>query len=113
MVQVSHHGHSGTSSEFYRRAGAECVLFPITEIKFAEEWDKQEPNRVAVDIAKEYHIASNGTVEIPLPYSFGGTKRLPDETFEDFDGIFALWCYEYTDEYKEKLRREFLKRSKG
>ena len=48
-----------------------------------------------------------------LPYSFGGTKRLPDETFEDFDGIFALWCYEYTDEYKEKLRREFLERSKG
>lgn len=113
VVQVSHHGHSGTSSEFYRRAGAECVLFPITEIKFAEEWNKQEPNRVAVDIAKEYHIASNGTVEIPLPYSFGSTKRLPDETFEDFDGIFALWCYEYTEEYKEKLRREFLERSKG
>lgn len=111
VVQISHHGHFGTSSEFYRRANAECALFPITEIKFDEEWEKQEPNRVAVGLAKEYYIASNGTVEIPLPYSFGGSKLLPDETFEDFGGIFALWCYEYTDEYKEKLRREFLKRS--
>ena len=55
-----------------------------------------------------------GTAEIPLPYKFGQTKLYPDETFEDFNGIFQLWTYEYTDEYKEKLYRDFIARkSKG
>lgn len=111
VVQMSHHGHSGTSPEFYRRADAECVLFPITEIKFDEELPRQESNRVAINIAKEYHIASNGTVEIPLPYVYGQTKVLPDETFEDFNGIYNLWAYEYTDERKQQLYNDFLKRS--
>lgn len=110
VVQMSHHGHSGTSPEFYRLANAECVLFPITEIKFDEEFPRQESNRVAVDIAKEYHIASNGTAEIPLPYKFGQTKIYPDETFENFSGIYNLWAYEYTDERKEQLYQDFLKR---
>lgn len=110
VMQMSHHGHTGTSPEFYRRSAAECLLFPITEIKFDEELPNQESNRVAIEIAKEYHIASNGTAEIPLPYKFGQTKIWPDETFEDFNGIFNLWCYEYTDEYKEKLYKEFLER---
>lgn len=110
VVQVSHHGHTGTSTEFYRLADADCALFAITAIKFDEELPKQEPNRVAIELAKEYHIASNGTVEIPLPYKFGQTKIYPDETFEDFNGIYQLWSYEYTDEYKEKLYQDFLKR---
>ena len=112
VVQISHHGHSGTSPQFYRNAAAECALFPITVIKYDEEWPRQESNRVAVEIAKEFHIASNGTVEIPLPYVYGNTKVHPDETFEDFNGIFNLWTYEYTDERKEQLRREFEERSK-
>ncbi len=111
IMQMSHHGHSGTSPEFYRRANAECVLFPITEIKFDEELPRQEANRVAIELSKEYHIASNGTVEIPLPYVYGQTKLLPDETFEDFNGIFNLWAYEYTDERKQQLYNDFLKRS--
>lgn len=110
VMQMSHHGHTGTSPEFYRRSAAECLLFPITEIKFDEELPNQESNRVAIEIAKEYHIASNGIAEIPLPYKFGRTKIWPDETFEDFNGIYWLWCYEYTDEYKEKLYKEFLER---
>lgn len=111
VVQMSHHGHSGTSPEFYRLADAECVLFPITEIKFYEELPRQESNRVAIEISKEYHIASNGTVEIPLPYKYGQTKIYPDETFEDFNGVYNLWGYEYTDEYKQQLYTDFLKRS--
>ena len=111
VVQVSHHGHTGTSPEFYRLADAECALFAVTEIKYDEEYPRQESNRVAVGIAKEYYIASNGAVEIPLPYKYGNTKVYPDETFEDFNGIFQLWTYEYTDEYKQKLYREFLERS--
>jgi beta-lactamase superfamily II metal-dependent hydrolase len=112
VVQVSHHGHSGTSPEFYRLADAECALFAVTQIKFDEEYPRQEANRTAIEIAKEYYIASNGTVEIPLPYVFGQTKVYPDETFEDFNGIFNLWTYEYTDEMKQKLYNEFLLRSK-
>ena len=110
VVQVSHHGHSGTSPEFYRLADAECALFAVTQIKFDEEYPRQEANRVAIDISKEYHIASNGTVEIPLPYIYGQTKIYPDETFEDFNGIFNLWTYEYSDEMKQKLYEEFLER---
>lgn len=110
VVQVSHHGHSGTSPEFYRLADAECALFAVTQIKFDEEYPRQEANRVAIDISKEYHIASNGAVEIPLPYVYGQTKIYPDETFEDFNGIFNLWTYEYSDEMKQKLYEEFLER---
>ncbi len=112
VVQMSHHGHSGTSPEFYRLANAECALFPITEIKFDEELPRQEANRTAIELCKEYHIASNGTVKIDLPYVFGKTEVLPDETFEDFDGIFNLWTYSYTDEYKKRLYDEFVARSK-
>ena len=110
IVQVAHHGHSGTSPLFYKRAGAKCALFPVTVIKFDEEYDRQESNRTAIEIAAEYHIASNGTAEIHLPYEQGKTKILPDETFEDFDGIFNLWCYEYTPERKQQLYDEYLKR---
>ncbi len=110
VVQVSHHGHSGTSPEFYRLADADCALFAVTQIKFDEEYPRQEANRVAIDLAKEYHIASNGTVEIPLPYVYGQTKIYPDETFEDFNGIYNLWTYEYSNEMKQKLYEEFLER---
>ncbi len=111
IIQISHHGHSGLSPEFYRRAGAECALFPVTQIKFDEEYDRQESNRTAIEIAGEYYIASNGTAEIPLPYSKGNVIIHPDETFEDFEGIFNLWNYEYTEEYKAKLLSEFKIRS--
>lgn len=110
IMQIAHHGHSGTSPGFYRRAGAKCALFPVTQIKFDEELPRQESNRTAIEIADEYYIASNGTVEIPLPYSPHNVRVYPDETFEDFEGIFNLWCYEYTDEYKERLYKEYLKR---
>jgi hypothetical protein len=110
IVQISHHGHQGTSCEFYRLAAAKCALFPITQIKFDEELPKQKPNRVAIELAEEYHIASNGTAQIPLPYKFGQTKIFPDETFEDFYAIYELWKYDYTTEYKQKLYEEFLKR---
>lgn len=113
IVQVSHHGHKGTSCDFYSLADADCALFAVTVIKFDEEFPRRPENRLAVELAKEYHIASNGTVEIPLPYKFGQTKVFPDETFEDFNGIFRLWTYEYTDKRKKQLYEDFLKRSRN
>lgn len=110
IMQQSHHGHSGASPEFYRRADAKTVMFPITKIKFDEEYPKQEANRVACSIAEEYFIASDGTVEFPLPYSVGSAKVYPDETFENFAAIKMLWGYDYPEEYKKQLFEDFLRR---
>ncbi len=110
IMQQSHHGHSGTSPEFYQMANARTVMFPITKIKFDEEYLKQEANRVACSIAEEYFIASDGTVEFPLPYKVGSAKIYPDETFENFAAIKMLWGYDYPDEYKKQLFEEFLRR---
>lgn len=110
IMQQSHHGHSGTSPEFYQMANAKTVMFPITKIKFDEEYPKQEANRVACSIAEEYFIASDGTVEFPLPYKVGSAKVYPDETFENFAAIKMLWGYDYPDEYKKQLFEEFLRR---
>lgn len=110
IMQQSHHGHSGASPEFYRRADAKTVMFPITKIKFDEEYPKQEANRVACSVAEEYFIASDGTVEFPLPYSVGSAKVYPDETFENFAAIKMLWGYDYPEEYKKQLFEDFLRR---
>nr|MCR5149976.1 hypothetical protein [Clostridiales bacterium] len=101
IVQVSHHGHTGCSSEFYEYAGAKCALFPVTSIKFDEDYPRHKANRRAIELAREWYVASNGTVEIPLPYGSKKTTVYPDETKEDWNGIYQLWCYEYTDEIKE------------
>ena len=74
---------------------------------FAEEYEAREVNRHAVEVSDECYIASNGTVEIDFPYHKGCVRHLPDETFEDFDGVYNLWGYTYTDERKESLRRLF------
>lgn len=111
VMQVAHHGHFGCSAEFYRTACAKIVLFPNTQIIFDEDWNRYEANQVACALADEYYISSNGTVEVPLPYSSETVKVLPDETFENFDRIHALWGYNYTDERKQQLFDEFLKRS--
>ena len=110
IVQSAHHGHFGTTEDFYRLVDARIVLFPVTQIMFDGDFDRYSANKVAIDIADEYHIASNGTVEIPLPYKKGQTKLYPDETFESFKGVYDLWSYEYTPEYKERLYKEYLAR---
>lgn len=111
VMQQAHHGHFGTSVEYYRMSNAKIVLFPTTQIKFEEELPHYEANRVAIELADEYHVSSNGTVEVPIPYVPGTVKALADETFENFDRIRALWGYIYTDEYKQSLFDEYLRRS--
>ena len=111
VIQMAHHGHFGTSAQFYRMSGAKVVLIPNTQIKFDEELPIYEANRVALALADEYHISSNGTVEVPIPYVPGTVKALPDETFENFDRIQALWGYTYSDEFKQALFDEYLRRS--
>lgn len=110
IVQQAHHGHFGTTDNFYRLVDADVALFPVTQIKFDEELDHWSANRVSLDIADEYYIASNGTVEIDLPLKKGCVKVYPDETFESFEGVYNLWSYEYTPEYKQKLYEEYLRR---
>ena len=110
IVQQAHHGHFGTTCKFYELVGAKVALFPVTQIKFDEELPRQEPNRRSIEIADHYFIASNGLVEIPLPYKSGVFKVYPDETFESFSGVYNLWAYEYTPERKEQLYKEYLAR---
>ncbi len=112
IAQIAHHGHSGLSKSFYELARPKIALFPVTQIKFDEDFPRIEANRRILEIADEYYISSNGTVEIPLPYEKGKIEKLPDESFEDFKKIKKLWGYDYTDEKKEQLLRLF-KSNKG
>ena len=103
IVQISHHGHNGLYKEAYELLGADAAVFPITRIKFDEEYPRIEANRRAIEIASSYYITSDGTVKFPLPYSADKVEKLPDETFEDFGKIERLWGYTYTDERKKEL----------
>ncbi len=109
VVQIAHHGHFGLSTKAYELLDADLAVFPVTRIKFDEEYPRFEANRRAIELAKEYYISSDGTVEVPLPYKQGTVRQLPDETFEDFMKIQRLWGYEYTDEYKKELFELFCK----
>ncbi len=110
IIQCSHHGHIGTSSEFYRMVKAKLALVPNTQIKYDEEFVKVEATRVMAELAEKLYISSNGTVEVPLPYNPETIKVYPDETFESFEGVYNLWSYEYTPEFKEKLYNDYLSR---
>ncbi len=109
ILQLSHHGHHGTSAKFYEYAAAPVVLCPNTEIKINEE-DHIPANKVAKAFAEEFYISANGTVKLTLPYVKGCAEIFPDETTENFDGIKQLWNYDYTDEFKQKHNEEFVKR---
>ena len=111
VMQQAHHGHFGTSVQFYTLANAKLVLFPNTQIIFDQDLPVYEANRAAIALADDYHVSSNGTVEVPLPYNKDTVRVLPDETFENFDRIQALWGYTYTPERKQQLFDEFLRRS--
>ena len=111
IVQQAHHCHFGTTEHFYELVGAKCVLFPATQIKFDETLDVHPTNRKSIEIAGgNYFIASNGTVEIDLPYIKGEERLHPDATFESFKGVYDLWTYSYTSEYKQRLYNEYLSR---
>ena len=109
VVQVSHHGHRGLLSDCYELLKGKLALFPITQIKFDEAMPKVPANKVAIDLADEYYVSSNGTIVVPLPYKKGTVTTLPDETFEDFGKIKRMWGYDYTDEYKKEMYELYLK----
>ncbi len=109
VCQIAHHGHFGLSENAYRLLKAKTVVFPITRIKYEEEYPRIKANRTAVEIAQKSYISSDGTVKIPLPYNKDKITQLPDETIEDFRKIKRLWGYDYTDEYKKELYDLFLK----
>ncbi len=109
IVQIAHHGHFGLSTQAYEYLSAKVAVFPVTRIKFDEEYPRFEANRRAIEIADECFISSDGTVKISLPYEMGKAIQLPDETFEDFRKINRLWGYDYSDEYKKELYDLFIK----
>ena len=108
IVQIAHHGHNGLYKEAYELLDADIAVFPITRIKFDEEYPRIEANRRAIELSDRYFITSDGTVKIPLPYSPETVEKLPDETFEDFGKIERLWGYTYTPERKKELFEIFV-----
>ncbi len=108
VVQISHHGHRGLLSDCYKLLKGKLALFPITQIKFDEALPNVPANKVAIDLADEYFVSSNGTIVVPLPYKKGTVTTLPDETFEDFGKIKRMWGYDYTDEYKKEKYEKYL-----
>lgn len=108
VVQVAHHGHNGLSERAYELLNPSLAVFPITRIKFDEEYPRIKANRRLTELAKRYYITSDGTVKIPLPYKLENVEALPDESFEDFPKIKRLWNYEYSDERKKELYEIFL-----
>lgn len=110
VVQIAHHGHRGLSVKAYEYLNADVAVFPITRIKFDEEYPRMEANRRAIELAKVHYITSDGTVKIPLPVNPDTIEVLPDETFEDFGKINRLWQYSYTDERKAELYGMFKER---
>ncbi len=111
IMQVAHHGHFGTSVDFYKMSGAHVALFPVTDIKFHEEYPRIEANRVACDIAEHTYIAGHGTVMFTFPLECSKILIYPDETNESFEGVFNLWGYDYTDEFKKKNIADFKARN--
>ena len=107
ILQVAHHGHAGLSANLYRLTNAATALFPVTYIMFLGDLERYEADRVILSLCREYYIASDGTVGLPLPYRAGTAIRYPDETVEDFDGIYRLWQYEYTDAFRGEIFRRF------
>ncbi len=110
IAQCAHHAHFGTSVKFYELVNAPLLLIPTTQIKFDEEFPHYEANKKATELSSKFYIASNGTVEIPLPYTAGAEKVFPDETFESFSGVYNLWGYEYNNERKKELYNAYLSR---
>lgn len=110
IMQSAHHAHFGTTEDFYRMTNSEVALVPSTQIMYDGDLPRYKATKVMTDIAKYLFIASNGTVEIPLPYKSGEFKLYPDETFESFSGVYNLWSYEYTEERKKQLYKEYLER---
>lgn len=110
IMQLSHHGHTGCRQAFYELAAAPLLLIPNTHIKFDEEYPRLIEDRIAVGLSKEHYISSDGTVKVPLPYGSGKVTVLPDETTEDFNGIYDLWQYTYTDEFKRDIYNGYLSR---
>ena len=109
IVQLSHHGHNGTSVRFYEYASAPVVLCPNTQIKIDEEMHIKA-NQKALEIAEEFYVSANGTVKLTLPYKAGTAEVFPDETNEDFGGIKQLWNYQYTEEFMNEHNRKFVQR---
>lgn len=109
VLQVSHHGHTGLTKNLYEMAKGRIALFANTKIKHDEEYPRREENRRIIELAGEFYVSSEGTVEIPLPYKSGNVKIHAPETVENFNAIENLWGYTYTDGFKKNVYDTFLK----
>ena len=81
ILQVSHHGYRGGTTEMYRAVGAFVALWPTPEYRL-EEICKNEPTRYLFYEAgiREHYVSDLGNVSLPLPYRPGtaeGRRYIP------------------------------------
>ena len=108
ILQVAHHGHTGLTKNLYELTKGKIALFANTKIKHDEEYPRREENRRIIELADEFYVSSEGTVEIPLPYKQHNVKIHKPETVENFKEIQKLWGYTYTDEFKQNVYDTFI-----
>lgn len=70
ILQVAHHGFRGGTTGLYELIAAPTALFSTSEENLAANDDRPTTMR-AKQLAEEYFVAGNGTVELHLPYHPG------------------------------------------
>lgn len=81
IVQVSHHGFGGATTDVYRATGARVALWP-TPAYVASRLDDREPNHYLLHQSqvREHFISGHGTAALPLPY-LPGTAAIHNDAY--------------------------------
>ncbi|MGL6174640.1 MAG: ComEC/Rec2 family competence protein [Cellulosilyticaceae bacterium] len=78
MVQVSHHGYAGATSELYNRLGAKVALWPTPDYRTERILNNEVSSQLIYSTTiKEHIVSGNGTAELSLPYEVNTAKLLP------------------------------------
>ncbi len=75
ILQVSHHGYRGGTTELYRATGAKVALWPTPDYRM-EEICKNEPTRYLFyeSSVREHYVSGFGNVSLRLPYLPGSAE---------------------------------------
>lgn len=68
IVQVSHHGYDGGTTELYNRIGAHTALWPSGQTVY-EKQNYRECNQTLIRISRDLYIARNDVIALSLPYT--------------------------------------------
>lgn len=78
ILQLAHHGFRGSSVELYEKVNAPVVLISTRQERLNDNLERATTKK-ALELAKEYYVAGNGTVMLKLPYVPGTARVFPQE----------------------------------